>query len=70
MLVKGSRVPTIINVGGYLPQAIVIISNYEGMPRNIIVEEDNCFKYHSDVSTGIINGEIRHASPYCESNQR
>ena len=50
-LAEGSRlqpVSTVNNVGGYTPQSILVMSNYEGMPRNIIVEEDDCFKYHSD----------------------
>ena len=52
-LVDGSRlqpVPTPNNIGGYTPPSILVVLTSQGVPRNIIIEEDDCFKYHSDNS--------------------
>ena len=43
-------VPTTNNVAGYTPPSILVVSTPNGRPRNIIIEEDDCFKYHSDNS--------------------
>ena len=52
-LVDGSRlqpVLTINNIGRYTPSSILVVLTSAGIPRNIIIEEDDCFKYHSDNS--------------------
>ena len=52
-LADGSRrqpVPTTNNIGGYAPPSILAVLTSAGIPRNIIIEEDDCFKYHSDNS--------------------
>ena len=43
-------VPTTNNIGGYTPPSILVVLTSAGIPRNIIIEEDDCFKYHSDYS--------------------
>ena len=50
-LADGSRlhpVPTTNNIDGYMPTSILVMLTSAGIPRNIIIEEDDCFKYHSD----------------------
>ena len=52
-LVDGSHlqpVPTTNNISGYTPPSILVVLTSAGIPRNIIIEEDDCFKYHSDNS--------------------
>ena len=45
-------IPTPNNICEYTPQSIVIISDYRGKPRNIVVEEDDYFRYnHDDLET-------------------
>ena len=39
-------VPTTNNVDGYTPPSILVVSTPYGGPRKIIIEEDDCFKYH------------------------
>ena len=52
-LADGSRlqpVPTTNNIGGYTPPSILVLLTLAGVPRNISIGEDDCFKYHSDNS--------------------
>ena len=42
-------VPTTNNIGGYTPPSVVVVLTSAGIPRNIIIEEDDCFKYRSDI---------------------
>ena len=52
-LADGSRlqpVPTTNNISGYTPPSILVVLTSAGIPRSIIIEDDDCFKYHSDNS--------------------
>ena len=50
-LVDGSLlqpIPTTKDISGYTPPSVLVVLTSAGIPRNIIIEEDDCFKYHSD----------------------
>ena len=52
-MADGSRlqpVPTTNNIGGYTPLSVLVVLTSAGIPRNIIIEEDDYFKCHSDNS--------------------
>ena len=52
-LADGSRlqpVPTTNNIGGYTPPSILAVLTSAGVPRNIIIEENDRLKYPSDNS--------------------
>ena len=41
-------VPTVNSVGGSTPQSTVVMRDYLGKPRTVVVDQDDCFMYHSD----------------------
>ena len=50
-LADGSRlqpVPTTNTMSGSTPPSILVVLTSAGIPQNIIIEEDDSFKYHSD----------------------
>ena len=43
-------VPSTNNIGGHTPPSVLVVLTSAGIPRNIIIEEDDYFKNHSDNS--------------------